>query len=415
MSTWLVHNSCLTPVQEEIIREKTDKNLLLTGAPGSGKTLVLSYRLHHFLFERRFKKDKVRFFVFTKSLKNYIRDGIKILKIPDNCINTFDSWCYDYYSKNIGTPPRINNDGHLELDYHGIRCGILDKIEKSKNSCLYDCVLVDEGQDMAEEVYKILKIISKHVTVCMDDKQQIYDTGINKAKVEEILGIRRDEIRNINEAWRCSPYIVKLSSVFISNKDEREYFLKQNRKPLEEKQVPFVAFANSYDLTNAKMAELIKERMTLNESIAILAPKNKIVHGIGKSLKNLGIDVECDEKEIDFSTDKPKVMTYHKAKGLTFDSVFLPSLINTNFSRFNNSGVSRRMLFVGISRAVKWVYMDFTKGSGLIQIDELFKLQNTGDIHIEELVSPDTPNLFVEISKTKGKKKIQTNNIEDII
>ena len=271
------------------------------------------------------------------------------------------------------------------------------------------------GGHMSEEVYKILKIISKHVTVCMDDKQQIYSNGIEKVKVEKILGIRPDEIRNINEAWRCSPYIVKLASVFISNKEDREYFLNQNRKPLEEKQVPFVAFADNYVLTNAKMTELIKERMTLNESIAILAPKNDIVRAIGFSLKKLGIDVEFNEKEFDFSSDKPKVMTYHKAKGLTFDSVFLPSLINTNFSRFNSSGISRRMLFVGISRAVKWVYLDFTKGSGLIHLDELLKLQKTGDLHIEELISADTPNLFVKISKIKAKKKIQKNSIEDII
>ncbi len=65
---------------------------------------------------------------------------------------------------------------------------------------------------------------------------------------------------------------------------------------------------------------------------------------------------------LDFTTDKPKLMPYHSAKGLTFDTVVLPRLVP---SAFGKMGVARipKVLFVGITRATKWVYLS-TVGNG---------------------------------------------------
>lgn len=416
MSKWLAHSSQLTVEQEKIIKTPCDKNLLITGAPGSGKTLVLAYRAQHFLEKMKIPKSKIRFFVFTKSLKEYIKEGIKLLNIPDECINNFDSWCHDYYIKNISKkiPYTEGTYNRKSPDYFTtVRCEILKKLEEKKSAPLYDCVLVDEGQDMDEEVYKILKIISKHTTVCMDDKQQIYETKTDKSKVEKILDVKSYESQNIIDAWRCSPYIVKLASVFIANDEEKRYFLEQNRKPLEEKQVPFVAISDDYNLTNAKMAELIKERMLLNDTIAILASKNMVVRAIGNKLKESGIDVEFEDN-VDFSSDKPKVMTYHKAKGLTFDSVFLPSLVNSNFNNFKE-GIPRRMLFVGITRAIKWVYMDFSQKTQLEYLKELRNLYKTKEIEIQELIDKDSIGIFSNKPKKESKKSTPSENIEDML
>ncbi len=414
MTNWMVLRSELTPEQLNIIREGTSKNLLLTGSPGSGKTLVLVHRLHHFLFENKIPENKVCLFVYTKSLREYIKDGVNLLNIPDSCINSFDKWCYKFYSINIGHPPIANNRGWRLPDYKEIRNKILEYLEKSDCEKIYDCVLVDEGQDLDEVAFKIIRYISKHVTMCMDDKQQIYLSKMNRNIAEKIFGIKPNEIRNINDAWRCSPHIVKLAAAFIENDIEKRYFLNQNRRPLDEVQVPYIAYSQNYILTNAKMAELIKVRMGLNESIAVLVPKNNVMRAIGHSLNELGINVEFDGS-IDFSSNKPKVMTYHKAKGLTFDSVFLPSLVNNNFHGFNDSGITKRLLFVGISRAIKWVYMDFTSGSQLADLNNLKELENTGNIKIERLSDPNQPELFSTADFVAKKVHNAPDDIEDII
>lgn len=48
-------------------------------------------------------------------------------------------------------------------------------------------------------------------------------------------------------------------------------------------------------------------------------------------------------------------MSYHSAKGLTFDSVFMPGLVTSLFAR---TGADRlqKLLFVAITRATKWCY-----------------------------------------------------------
>jgi superfamily I DNA/RNA helicase len=49
------------------------------------------------------------------------------------------------------------------------------------------------------------------------------------------------------------------------------------------------------------------------------------------------------------------VLTYHSAKGLTFDSVLMPGVTRSAI-RARHSSV-RRMLFVAVTRATHWVYL----------------------------------------------------------
>lgn len=395
MPNWLAHRKSLTKKQVDLINLPIDKNIIITGAPGSGKTLVLVYRLKRILEECKVSSDKVILFVYTKSLRDYIKTSLELLNIPDKCVNNFDSWCYQYHKNNISEEiPKIEK----YPDYAGIRNNILENLINRGIQNIYDCILVDEGQDLDETCYKIFKIISRNVTVCMDDKQQIYEYQIDKPTIERILNIKSYESQNITDAWRCTPYIAKLASVYINNDEEKKYFLRQNLRPPEGRQVPYIAISTDYHKLNKKMAELIKERILKNETIAVLVPKNKIIGGVAKSLREENIEVES-YKEIDFTTGKPKIMTYHGAKGLTFDSVCMPSLLKTNFGKFS-SGISKRMLFVGITRAIKWIYMDYNPNSKIDFIKDIYPLNNTNDIFIDNL-DDKGDNLFTNQNVSK--------------
>lgn len=63
-------------------------------------------------------------------------------------------------------------------------------------------------------------------------------------------------------------------------------------------------------------------------------------------------------------------MTYFGAKGLTFDTVLLPRLVRNSFSRFYNYRVMR-LLFVGISRATRWVYLSACEGEEITVLERL--------------------------------------------
>ena len=70
------------------------------------------------------------------------------------------------------------------------------------------------------------------------------------------------------------------------------------------------------------------------EDVAILLPTGEDVKSVYDALSNLGIDCEVkyDDRDnirnslntLDFDTPNAKIMTYHSAKGLQFETVFLP-------------------------------------------------------------------------------------------
>jgi len=84
---------------------------------------------------------------------------------------------------------------------------------------------------------------------------------------------------------------------------------------------------------------------------------------VAARLREAGIPVElalppkgpCGA-EARFENNLPKLCTYHSAKGISFDSVFLPRLENASFPR-DAGPARRRLLFVGLTRAAIWVFL----------------------------------------------------------
>jgi superfamily I DNA/RNA helicase len=77
---------------------------------------------------------------------------------------------------------------------------------------------------------------------------------------------------------------------------------------------------------------------------------------------------------LDFASDNPKVLTYHSAKGLTFDSVLLPRLVRSSFASVKEPRMER-MLFVAISRATRWVYLSTSTYEAFKPIELLVPLK----------------------------------------
>ena len=68
----------------------------------------------------------------------------------------------------------------------------------------------------------------------------------------------------------------------------------------------------------------------MGERIGILVPLKKQVFGFAAGLKQAGFEVEAQDNP-DFTNVKPKILSYHSAKGLTFDTVLLPRLVAASF------------------------------------------------------------------------------------
>ena len=207
----------------------------------------------------------------------------------------------------------------------------------------------------------------------MDHKQQIYDEGSGEAEIIKALGLRRSNL-TLLDAFRCCPYIVRIAAEFIPDRAEREAFLNQGRTKQTEIQTPLLYEAADFEDEKARLIEVLRERQLVDRSIAILFPLKRQTEGFAEGLRAEGIPVETVKNDaLDFSTPLPKLLTFHSAKGLTFDSVLMPRLVKNSFAG-PMSKRTERLLYVGLTRATKWLYLSGTSGAMLPELDRIRSL-----------------------------------------
>jgi superfamily I DNA/RNA helicase len=70
-------------------------------------------------------------------------------------------------------------------------------------------------------------------------------------------------------------------------------------------------------------------------------------------------------------------------KGLTFDCVLMPKLVEKNFKRVP-AEIRKRLLLVGITRATKWVYFSSVAEYELNELDTIRLAAANGDVFIKD-------------------------------
>lgn len=118
---------------------------------------------------------------------------------------------------------------------------------------------------------------------------------------------------------------------------------------------------------------MVSERQIVDRSIAILFPTNRLVEGFAKALMSEGIPVETRKSGLDFRSTLPKLLTIHSAKGLTFDTVLLPRLVDGKFPKEFEPWVER-LLYVAITRATKWVYFSTVNRQSIPALRRVYSL-----------------------------------------
>lgn len=389
--SWLVPRTELTDSQSRAVGLSSKQHRLVLGSPGSGKTIVLLHRARHLIDENQIPPERFRLFVFTNALKAYIRTALRDLELPDECVMTFDAWCSEYYRNRVNRRLPWNTKSR-NRDWVVIRQAVWENSRKlSKSNRLYDFVMVDEGQDLDRRDFETLAAVSQHVTVFMDPKQKLYERDADESGVAKALGLRRRNL-TLLDAYRCSPYIVKAGASFVRDEVERQHFIEQN-PPVEkgERQLPLLYLARNAQDERTHLIDVVRTRIDRNERIAVLFPTRRHAFGYGRALREAGLEVEVNRSEakkdgtlptIDFGTPLPKLMPYPSSKGLTFDTVLMPRL---NWKLFGSTDAERveRWLFVGITRATRWIYASTTDGEDAPFFDRFRKLERRNQMTIK--------------------------------
>jgi superfamily I DNA/RNA helicase len=123
------------------------------------------------------------------------------------------------------------------------------------------------------------------------------------------------------------------------------------------------------------MIELISSKRMKN--VGILVPSNERVLSLMNSFSerkflcefkyNAGYNDKRNRDTLDFTSNKPKLMTYHSAKGLQFETVILP------FYEGAKDKESQKALYVAMTRTYRFLYVLYsgtTPNQPLMQVPE---------------------------------------------
>jgi hypothetical protein len=142
---------------------------------------------------------------------------------------------------------------------------------------------------------------------------------------------------------------------------------------------PLCYIAPSFEEEMDLMAATIQMRQSMSRSVGIVVVSDKMLHELPKQLSRRGVKVEkvverdahnVLHEPYDFGNTVPKIVTYSAAKGMIFDSVFLPGLTEDSFYHLKHRE-RQRILFMGIARARQWVYLSAVKGKEFKEINIL--------------------------------------------
>lgn len=286
--SWYLNESEADDYQIKVLRKNLQSSFIVKGCAGSGKTIIALWRAAEL---KEQGEDDYLIIVFTKALKQFILDGVRELGLDGSKVKYHWEW---------------SSEGFPKANY----------------------IIVDEVQDFdRDEIAQLKNAAKKHLILFGDSAQQIY-SGLKDGllTMEEIHIKTRIPIENLVINHRLPKKIARIAELISTSKDALVERCKKEgvHKP---RLIKCLDINQQFDYIRGVV---LSEEY---EDVGILFPSNDDVKRAYNYYLENGWDVERKEgygrnsMNLNFSTTNPKLMTYHSAKGLQFEAVFLPNFM----------------------------------------------------------------------------------------
>lgn len=365
--------------QEEFAKRIPLGNFMVTGIPGSGKTVILLARAIYLIKEN--PDWKILILTYNKSLQLKLESKLneKAKEFSNNLITK------DIKLENI-TIKRFHQETYLLSG--GAKCpSNIDKNTWFKEEVVnlamknvkptYDAILIDEYQDFymnwIELCVKLCKLHyseEKHVEVkniflAGDRLQSIYnDKDISWKDVGiDIRGGGRSKF--LKTSYRSANEHMKLALKFLSiddglKKEVDKFYKDDEDTELKSVNKGYVEFLEGDYLSITDMIINLKEQGYKNSDILILAKTrnncDKIKENADYRIRNsIEFVKDIDPTKIE---DKILTTTYQSSKGLESKIVFLTDIdMLYGASDTKQDKINKKLLYVGMTRASEKLYI----------------------------------------------------------
>lgn len=339
---WYINESELDDYQVPIIQKKMSSSFVVKGCAGSGKTVLALWKAREI---NDANLGSYYVVVYTKALRQFINDGINEIGLSQSRVVHFNQW------KN--------------------------KLNKPKA----DFVIIDEVQDFTrEELTDLQQSAGKAFILFGDSAQQVYK-GLkdNLMTMEQIAYHTQLPMEQLVLNHRLPKKIARVAEYLNSTGDTLE-----SRCTKEGANKPYLIEAENWGKQLDFIRNTIEERGYTD--VGILFPQNKDVKLADEYFKSVGFGVESKydidypnnvKFNLNFHSDNPKLMTYHSAKGLQFEAVFIP-LIGIN----SLPGENDNPFYVALTRTYQDLFIikyDDTMKQIPISLFEVVKLKIAND------------------------------------
>ena len=358
--------------QEEFAKKIPYGNYMVTGIPGSGKTVILMARAIYLVKEH--PNWKVLILTYNNSLKSKLESRLdqvadefkKDINNKDINIDNIEVSTFHHKASEIANFPTKPLNISTEEWFRTI----LVNYARENAKPLYDAILIDEYQDFYMNWIELCVQLCKRYEVNDRTYLNIFLAGDRLQSIyneEDIswksIGINmQGRSKLLKTSYRSAKQHLSVALEFLRNnktlESEVEKFYKDDSddNELDSLNNGTIEFINgSFEEIGNKIIEL-KNQGYKNEDFLILTNKWDICKEV-RSVSDKRIKYQMKLiKDIDMSSIKNTILlsTYYSAKGLESKIVFLTTMDSI---LTNSEQIKRKLIYVGMTRASEKLYI----------------------------------------------------------
>jgi len=343
--------------QERLARTLGEGHHLVRGVAGSGKTVILICRAWH--LRSRYPDWRILVLCYNRVLANYLRDALG----PDPQLEVFHyhSWCWrELEAAGIAIPERPELREQLDNYWDRIIPQLLLKAHENGHlkPAVYQAILVDEGQDFADDWYRtLLRALDptkNSLFIALDSSQTVYKRKVSWRDIGiQIVG-RRTRVLRVN--YRNTRPILSSAYTLIRDLDVSgtavceaggEYVVPE--KALRDGPMPEVKRFKSFDAEQRHAIEWIRTRLekgVLPDDIMVLGLSRSDMSRLEVGLQDADIPAQLLGGRL--RAGVVRLSTIHSAKGLDAEAVLV---LGAHEPERRDEAEGRRLLYIAMTRA----------------------------------------------------------------